>query len=66
MASGVRLPDGKIHDHCEFDESANDSMNRQFRGSNTAACFCCSLVLGSGVTISKSVPKIFFSHFYEV
>ena len=45
MASGVRLPDGKIHDHCEFDESANDSMNRQFRGSNTTACFCCSLVL---------------------
>ena len=23
-------------------------------------------ILGSGVTISKSVPKIFFSHFYEV
>ena len=27
---------------------------------------CISLLLGSGVTISKSVPKIFFSHFYEV
>ena len=23
-------------------------------------------IVGSGVTISKSVPKFFFSHFYEV
>ena len=44
----------------------NDFLNEAMRWIFAVMIVLILGLVGSGVTISKSVPKKFFSHFYEV